>query len=231
MHRQADENKSAFTLVELLAVIAIMAILLSITIASFQNIKGKGLNAALTPLSSTLRLARQYAVSQRTTTYVVFPGERDVIYGNEPEQVKKAGKAYAVIASNRTSHVYEYIANWDYLPQGVTFITDDAYAGGETPFNSYANAGQGADFPFPNDSSSPQPLCSLMFKSNGRVYTFSRTSGRWVSGIQAIHIPLTTARLLNVDTNAGHVVSAMHIAGVTNELSLNRMTGQVRFSE
>ncbi len=64
---------SAFTLIELLMVIAIIGILGAIALPSLKNFRAQDALAASTrQLLDDVARARQYAISQRTTVYMVF---------------------------------------------------------------------------------------------------------------------------------------------------------------
>jgi prepilin-type N-terminal cleavage/methylation domain-containing protein len=66
--------KRAFTLVELLAVLAVMVIVMGIAIPAFTNWgRGQTLDASGRQLSAVLRLARQHAIAHRVRTAVLLP--------------------------------------------------------------------------------------------------------------------------------------------------------------
>jgi len=65
---------SAFTLLELLTVIAIMGILAAIALPSLRGLKPNAKVAATRQLLDAVSRARQLAMSQRTTVYMVFVG-------------------------------------------------------------------------------------------------------------------------------------------------------------
>ncbi len=64
-------NKSGFTLLELLTVMAIMVIMMSIAAASYYGMsQGAAIRGSASNISTTLSLARQYAVNHRNRTHV-----------------------------------------------------------------------------------------------------------------------------------------------------------------
>jgi prepilin-type N-terminal cleavage/methylation domain-containing protein len=63
----------AFTLVELLTVMAMAALVLSMAVPAMSNLaKGGQMNQAITEISGILEQARQYAVAQNTYVWVAF---------------------------------------------------------------------------------------------------------------------------------------------------------------
>ena len=103
---------AGFTLIELLVVIAIMGILIAVTLPSFTGMgRGSKMNAALLQVRTTLSLARQWAITHREETCVVFPE-----WAND---TNKAYRAFAVYGSGTAG----YLSPWNYLPDGVVFPT------------------------------------------------------------------------------------------------------------
>jgi prepilin-type N-terminal cleavage/methylation domain-containing protein len=66
-------HKAAFSLVELLAVMAIIVALSAVSVPAIQSVKGgSNVNKALADLSSTLELARTHAMANRTYVRVLL---------------------------------------------------------------------------------------------------------------------------------------------------------------
>ena len=111
----------SFTLAELLVVIAIMALVIAVALPAFQGLgTGASLKASVTQLRVTLSLARQWAITHREQTCVVFVDGTLVQWRN----LHKAYKAYAVFAitDDSVSPVQGYYVNdWTFLPSGVVF--------------------------------------------------------------------------------------------------------------
>lgn len=153
---------AGFTLAELLAVIAIMAILLALSVPAFRAFgQGRALEAAVTQLKTALSLARQHAVTYRRYTYVVFPTREDVV---SPEDYFKAYRSYAVFTvTNRATGSGRYLSSWMFLPEGIVFDTN-AYKDTAVFNASYTNR-----VPFPTESSPLRNLHCLGFKPDGSV--------------------------------------------------------------
>ena len=218
--RREARKANGFTLVELLAVIAIMTILFIVAVPSLETFTRKGLSTSIAPLTTTLRLARQYAVTHRETVHVVFPTV-DAITSYSGSDVDRALRSYAVIASNSAG--YYYVSDWRYLPKGVSFIPDRP----GTKYNRDAlksyDPGSGTLFPFP-----PNPnfvrMPAIQFRPNGRAYF--HTGSEW-NPVSDIKVPITSSRYFEVATNTGTVGPSTHVAGSTNTVMVRGLTGQI----
>jgi prepilin-type N-terminal cleavage/methylation domain-containing protein len=162
-------TQRGFTLVELLVVVAIMAVLLGLTIPAFQGTgRGGKLRTAVFQVNSHMNLARQMAITTRQNVYVVF--QDNVVATNNWNF-----SAYAVYAENDG-----YIGEWRRLPPGVVFHPSHNPGGTATqPRNLFLNSAlYEVSVPFPKDGASPQNLYGFTFRRDGRldVAGFNRKS-------------------------------------------------------
>ena len=214
-------RKSGFTLIELLAVVGIMALILVIALPAFDAFKLRGTQTAIPQINSTLRLARQYAITHRQDVYVVFPDGRSAY--SPPGEVNKALCSYAVIASNRATG-FEYVTEWKYLPKGVFFYPNTSISTASV-FNSCGALNNLTSFPFPNDRDANRDLCAVKFRPNGRAYVLTKSKDSWTH-FGYTWIPVT-AGYVEVDTNAGRIISSPIVLSDTNIIKIANMTGQI----
>jgi len=153
-----------FTLLELLIVIAVMAVLLAISIPSLQGLgRGSRANTALFQLNTTLNLARQMAITTRQNVHVMFP---DSALSYNATNAPYAYSAYAVY-SQRDG----YVGNWRKLPAGIVF--HDTYRPvGDTsatqPFNIFLqSATYEKSIPFDLPLSPAQMVMCMTFRADG----------------------------------------------------------------
>jgi prepilin-type N-terminal cleavage/methylation domain-containing protein len=122
-------RQHGFTLAELLSVLVIIAIVLSIALPAVTNLtKANALNAAAREVSNTLSLARQYAITHRIKTRVVFPFSQTTVSSLAPAYL-----SYAVMTNNtsvdpRTN--WMYVTKWEQLPIGAVFLNNTPQNGG-----------------------------------------------------------------------------------------------------
>lgn len=113
--------RPAFTLVELMAVVGIMALLAVVGMPALKGLTGSGgRKAALGQVMGALELARNTAISSSTNTAVIFP---------DISHVQTLGEAFpyrtmAVVRWNVTNSTSPptMVGSWISLPQGVSFF-------------------------------------------------------------------------------------------------------------
>jgi prepilin-type N-terminal cleavage/methylation domain-containing protein len=121
----------AFTLVELLVVISILAILAALVVPALKNVgHANAMTAATQQMLGDVARARQLAISQRTTVYMVFVPTN--FWGGLPlspaltNLCDKQLSGYTFMANGAMGdqpgqHQWHYLAPWQTLPDG-TFI-------------------------------------------------------------------------------------------------------------
>ena len=117
------KRASGFTLIELLTVIVIAGIMMGIGVLSFTRLsKGTKLQTAGSNLVNTMEMARQYAITHRVTTLVVFPLDRSQPTTNiAPPYI-----SYAVAVTpdgnsgeDEINTNCTYLTDWRKLPDGI----------------------------------------------------------------------------------------------------------------
>ncbi|NNC87437.1 MAG: prepilin-type N-terminal cleavage/methylation domain-containing protein [Akkermansiaceae bacterium] len=126
--RIAPRRVGGFTLVEVLTVIAIIAILLGITVAAMGPSDGpRARRAARDAISAMLTRARSEAVSSGNPTAVAFVG-----LGDGPEESRgRAMTLYEVVRDEVTGDLEagDQLRRWTKLPGRTILLTSEAGAG------------------------------------------------------------------------------------------------------
>ena len=131
-------NVAAFTLLELLVVIAIIGILAGLTVPALKNIgKSQVQVGAARQLLDDVGRARQLAISQRTTVYMVFVPQLANWGGSLPAAQLAAGtnlldkqcSGYTFVSLRSVGDqpgqgVTRYLAEWKSLPDGAFIATN-----------------------------------------------------------------------------------------------------------
>ena len=107
-------RKRGFTLAELLAVLVIMGILIAAVVPSLSGLtRSAGLRGATLQVRAALIQARQFAISRRITTSVLFPDQ-----GNNTNTGNRAIAVYATASPNGY-----FISDWMFMPPGIVLST------------------------------------------------------------------------------------------------------------
>ncbi len=115
-HECAGGPRRAFTLIELMVVMGIAGLMMAFGIPAFQNLgRQPAMNAAIAQLRSTVHMGRQWAITRRESTYIVFPMDEPEQYDGTPEG------AYAYRSFNLFTFSEGYLREWTRLPQGIVF--------------------------------------------------------------------------------------------------------------
>jgi prepilin-type N-terminal cleavage/methylation domain-containing protein len=167
-------GRSAFSLIELLVVTAVVSLLLAIAAPSFVSFN-PGRKTGIHELSGFLENARAEAIARRAPRIVAFadagfPGESGAL------------RAYALFeevnveddpGEGGATPRFHRLSPWRALPEGLVFArgSDFEVSGGE-PFRTLHDLVAGRHFAVPTSSGSEgetRPLPSLVFGSDGGI--------------------------------------------------------------
>lgn len=175
----------AFTLVELLVVMAVIAVLAGIGIPALKGLGGTNDQGAATrQLLDDLAYARLKAINDRTTVYVVFASDQIIRQPWNSAQKKEIARyanlqytSYALFAKRRlgdqpgpgTAH---YITDWRTLPEGV-FIPTNKFNFQDEPRRMEQPIAlrtlKHELIPFPKATNNAIPLPVVAFDYQGRL--------------------------------------------------------------
>lgn len=149
------DSRSAFTLVEMMAVIAVIGLLVFVTIPAVNSIRGSNVVVAgARQFANDMDAARMYAITRNERVRIVFATQPrgsagslpDTIPSSLPELMTMNCRAYAIMSqTNLYSKAYGggtsppanqpdlpsgqepwgYLRAWTYLPAGVLFDPSD----------------------------------------------------------------------------------------------------------
>ena len=161
-------RRASFTLVELLVVMGIFALLMVMAIPGFLR-RGSGTSAqgAVSRLKATMNLARQWAVTRRTPTYVVFPTATNSFAG-APHLVSTALRGWNIWTAEDG-----FLNEWQFLPSGFLFLDSGSIqnvpGAGENLLATNTVTDRIFPIRFPLASSPTQMMRCISFKPNGQL--------------------------------------------------------------
>jgi prepilin-type N-terminal cleavage/methylation domain-containing protein len=185
-------RRDGFTLIEMLTVMVIIVIVLSIGVPAFNNLmKSGGLSGASREVANSLGLARQYAITHRTTTCVVFPySATGIIPGAD---IAPLYQSYAVFDLGSGN----YISKWEHLPLGTVFMNVNASVGNPPCLDNLVGPVT-LHFPYTNSVATPTLAC-IQFQPTGAAVnpgTLTITEGFMNSGTIVVPTSKTSANTL-----------------------------------
>ena len=200
-------HSDAFTLIEMLIVIAIIAIISAIALPAIKSFKPDPLKTASNQLLNDLAYARRKAIADHTTVYVCFMPPLNLLPGTIASSpgTLTTNDQYALLKSQFTGYaMYEkrsvgdqpgasrphWITDWRTLPDGTGFPPDMFYGNGVAPLPWPAQIGFGyASFDYnvagdvivdPDLKNGPSTrFPSIAFDYRGSL--ISSSNGNWYS--------------------------------------------------
>ena len=199
---QSPQRKTVFgfSLLELLVVMAIMAILLTMTMAVGPGLlKSTAMSSSLSSVASAVSLARSEAIRTRKQTYFVLAPDSGTLDG-------RSYTSYAVIRQEDASGTnYRYVTPWKKLPTGVLF----------NPTNSLTPLASVTNLPYPNENGSAQTMRVISFVSDGSLD-------------EDLH-PQMPVLPLQVGTRlTATELPAYQGQSITNQITVQRLSGKVK---
>lgn len=213
-------RKYGFTLAELLAVLVIMGILIAAVVPSLSGLtRSASQRSATLQVRATLVQARQFAISRRITTSVLFPTQ-----GNNTNTGNRAIAVYASVSPNGY-----FVTDWQFMPPGVVLTTTNLGTviwdpmifqnGYQTQPNIIYTGAGGAGVSYPG-------MMACTFSSSGQIgnstYGANQTGqGSWENSTNG-----------QVYIYEGGVDQSGNLwgrpNGTTNEIQIGRLSGNLR---
>jgi len=149
-----EPNRTGFTLVELLTVVAIMGILAGVAAVSLRGLRAPALASAANQVASALKMTRQMAVGSGRRMYMVVPtrtitelGATNLFRSYAIFEEVRPGEDISIPSGSyiNTGNESIFVArtDWRTLPEGVIFCNLVASGNYSTiagdPFDGYSN--------------------------------------------------------------------------------------------
>lgn len=117
-------NRRSFTLVELLAVIAIMAVIVAAGLPALKAMSGAGLQTGVRQFSNAMSLARQYAINNRVLVRITLAVDANTMQraaGNSNLSCRAYSVYWGSNDVNGALVAWWPLQDWRTLPSGVVF--------------------------------------------------------------------------------------------------------------
>jgi prepilin-type N-terminal cleavage/methylation domain-containing protein len=200
IHRSngVSRKNAAFTLLEMMAVIVVVLILMAFAIPTINSLRSTALQVAARQVSSTMQLARQYAINERVPVRFIFA----VTNSGGVVRDELVCRAYTVVKANINGDSglvddWEALEDWTFLPQGVIFSDQDGY------YYDTINA---------NAANNPPPPIGAMVRGLGRA-TSSTDAWQYFEATNTVACQLFTGLVCGVEFRPTGLVAASSVTG------------------
>ena len=240
--RRGNRLAPAFTLVEMLVVIAIIGVLLAVGIPAFKGFgKSNAIAAADRQLLDDLAFARQRAIAERTTVYMVFlppmnsavlalyasPDSRQQVTNLLQRQYATYNFYVERAVGDQPGgpHRTNYLTSWKSLPEGI-FIATKKFVENTVSFGVLSF--ESRNFPFPTATNASLKMPYLAFNHLGQLVNPRQSGAEFLPlarGSIFVNADLSADVLENPPGNSAATSSMRHyirIEGITGRASVEQ---------
>jgi type II secretory pathway pseudopilin PulG len=160
--------RRSFTLIEILTVVTITVLLMMLALPAFEKMTvGTGVDAAARAVGGQLRLARQYAITNREYVAVLLPGAETV---GDTDYSDRRYVAFRACIVDSSDVFQDWIPNtkWEFVPIGAVIPQVSGASDLDDPYNhlSADNATTIASVP---DADAGIEIRAIMFAPSGKL--------------------------------------------------------------
>jgi prepilin-type N-terminal cleavage/methylation domain-containing protein len=163
-------NNSAFSLVELLVVMAIIGMMVGLSALAVSGMRAPAVQHAADQVMSGLSLARQIAITKNTQAALLIADQTTTGFPTNGPY-----RHWSVVYSNKGATTWTIAKDWEELPNGAVFY-EVRGAFGSTPGYSSLNAASNAMTQVPGDIIPASNFTSRNASTNFSIVTSGNTT-------------------------------------------------------
>jgi prepilin-type N-terminal cleavage/methylation domain-containing protein len=176
--RSVVVKSSAFSLVELLVVMAIIGMMVGLSAMAVQGMRAPAVQHAASQVTSGLSLARQIAITKNTHAAFLIANQSNAGFPSEPFRY------WSVIYSNKGTNTWTIAKDWQELPNGAVFY-EIRGATGPTPLIVY-NSINSNNFASGIEPGSTIPTTNFTYGNSTGNYTVANAGGIEINRVPRI---------------------------------------------
>jgi type II secretory pathway pseudopilin PulG len=159
-------NKTSFSLIELISVVAISIILFAIVIPAFYTLtKGQNVEMATRVIGSQLKAVRSYAITNREYIALIIPTTENL----PPEYLYKTYRPCVVNKNFKFSN-WVFGEKWEFLPTGTAILDVDGTLGHpDTGTGNFESAGTITSVDFSSIGGGTASAKGIVFTPTGKT--------------------------------------------------------------